>query len=229
MGEGTKQPPVAQETLDKLPDEEDVSGDEEDLPPLRMHATRVPQRLSSGGPLPPEKHQRRRSGSCKEPRSRSRSPSVKNSDFDTGSSISSLQDLEDWDPDILLDKAGFEELDPVQTQANVKDLQSSMSSLKVVNERLCNDDLEDVHAFSDVNVNKKPSHSRDNSIATGEAILETLDEEEDENGYENNNDNDKRPEVILENMENLDLDDREEDGGSQDPGSNSVPTSWEEW
>jgi|Transcript_9585 hypothetical protein len=230
----------------------------EDLPPLRIHATRVPERLSASNLVIPEglekklPHFRRHSRDSGS-RSRSRSPSVgkgtppsggsisglmgnnttttnyapTETTQDAGSSVSSLQDLEDFvvDPDILLDKAGMEELDPLASQRSVKDLAvGGGSSLQAVNERLSDETLEDAHAFQDLN--PKASVSRDNSIGAGMDVLQE--------GDEDNEDDDMsplhtKPEVILENMEHLEINESHvESGGVEDSttgaADDSIPT-----
>mmetsp|Transcript_10338 Transcript_10338/g.14593 ORF Transcript_10338/g.14593 Transcript_10338/m.14593 type:complete len:305 (+) Transcript_10338:233-1147(+) len=234
-------------------------GDEEesteDLPPLRIHATRVPERLSSSHLVIPEGlekrlHPLRRPSKGEGSRSRSRSPSVgkgtpgsggstggafagggANPNYaptettqDAGSSISSLQDLEDFvgDPDILLDKAGMEELDPLVSQKSVKELTAGGSSLPAVNERLCDETLEDTHAFQDLN--PKASVSRDNSIGGGMDVLQEGDEDDDDEAIPK-----QKPEVILENMEHLEINEPHGGAGSaanQDysAADGSIPT-----
>lgn len=166
---------------------------DEDLPPFRLNATRVPERLSashssgltnSGSSSPAlHHHVRRRSfpSEWNKPRSRSVSPSMR--DTMTGdSSISSLDD----DSDILTDRMGLEELDFDKQRSLADGL--SVSSLTPVTERLSEDTLEDVHAFSDVPRNTGSVSSRANSICTGgdvgSLLLETLDEVDDEGGEE---------------------------------------------
>jgi len=166
---------------------------DEDLPPGRMHATRVPERLSGsyssgltspggggGGGVALHHHVRRRSfpSEWTKPRSRSVSPSMRDTTGD--SSISSLDD----DSDILTDRMGLEELDFDKQRSLADGL--SISSLPAVNERLSEDTLEDVHAFSDAVARSTggSASSRANSICTGgdvgSLLLETLDEVDDE-------------------------------------------------
>ena len=159
--------PTEAPILDALPDEgRRLHNTDEDLPPYRINATRVPERLSSSLP---SLHHRRRSG---DRGSRSRSPSMKDD-----SSISSLDDS-----DILTDRMGFEDFDlqKQKLQAEV----NSCSSLQPVWERLTDDSLEDNQAFSDVTRTTGSVSSRANSIATGgdvgSLLLETLDECDDE-------------------------------------------------
>lgn len=158
--------------LDTLPDEGRVQyHTDEDLPPLRLNATRVPERLSSSTSA--LQGIRRRSNEwC---RSRSRSPSLRETE---NSSLSSI----DTDSDIYTDRMGLEELD-LEKMHNRSIQDGSISSLPPVNERLSEDTLEDVHAFSDIKATGSCS-SRANSLATGgdvgSLILETLDECDDE-------------------------------------------------
>ena len=158
-------------------------------PPLRIHATRVPERLSGSlsalnDPNSNRQQQRRKSDPAAASRSRSTSPGGRH--YDAGSSISSLEDG-GIDSDILTDKMGFLELDLKEQQEMSQELNRSRSNLGPVSERLSEDTLEDCHAFSDI----KPPESRGNSITTGgevsSNVLEPLDEcddEEDEQGEE---------------------------------------------
>mmetsp|Transcript_33471 Transcript_33471/g.77128 ORF Transcript_33471/g.77128 Transcript_33471/m.77128 type:complete len:275 (-) Transcript_33471:1829-2653(-) len=196
--------------LDDLPFETKESGDggggggpgleqipftEEDLPPLRMNASRVPERLSAstsalnipsglGGSISGAGNSLssllipRRRRSLDLGRSRSRSPSLR--EYSGDSSTSSLEEL---DQDILTDRMGLEELD-LERQKSCNDLSQREllhNSLTPVSERLSDETLEDVHAFSDL----PPSVSRGNSVATigadgGSSVqLETLDEAEE--------------------------------------------------
>jgi hypothetical protein len=114
---------------------------------------------------------------------------LKRKDADGNSSISSLEVA---DQDILTDRMGFQELD-MEKQRSKTDLGNSSSSLQPVNERMSEDTLEDVRAFSDAVARStggggasvaSSGLSRANSITTGGDVgslfLETLDEEEDE-------------------------------------------------
>ena len=149
-----------------------------DLPPFRLNATRVPERLSSSlTPLQLQQQQqqhhiRHRSGEW--PRGRSRSPSMKDGE---NSSISSLDSS-----DIFTDRMGFEDFDLAKQKAMMAQ-DGSVSSLQPVQERLSDDTLEDVRAFSDVTRTTGSVSSRANSTAGGDVgslLLETLDECDDE-------------------------------------------------
>lgn len=240
-----------------------------DCPPLRMHATRVPQRLSGSGSnsnsnsnlsIPSNLNHKvlvnSGSGSLSgtgTPRSRSRSPSMKgtanNTNTTTGttgtdanSSISSLDDI-----DILTDRAGFSELDLSESQRKMHMARENLSNLPSVNERMSEDALEDVHAFSDVA--RSSNASRCNSIGTGTgAVLEPLSEYEDEDLDLDSGDDDlddiqeeggdltehplHQPQVILTNMENLtlqlnqqQLEDDETGGANRGTGSSLLEES----
>jgi len=106
------------------------------------------------------------------------------SNFDGGSSISSLED-QGIDTDILTDKMGVLELNLKDQQEIAQRLHKSLSNLPAVNERLRDETLEDCHAFTDLK--REGSLSRGGSITTGgEVTLEPLEEIEDENENENN-------------------------------------------
>jgi len=115
--------------------------------PLRFHATRVPERLSSNPSLLNNhgsnsySFRKSLSSDLSKTRSRSVSPSLR-AETDANSSISSL----DTDSDILTDRMGLEELD----LDKLRNLDVSSSSLPPVNERLTKDTMEDIHAFSDI-------------------------------------------------------------------------------
>jgi hypothetical protein len=173
---------LVQETGDDFPDIPDFT------PPLRIHASRVPERLTgsySTLEIPPEvsrKMRRRKSDPATSGlRSGSRSPTGM---YDGGSSISSLEDA-GFDTDLLTDKMGTLELDLKKQQDMSHSLNRSLSNLPPVTERLSEETLEDCHAFTDIK-REDGYHSRGNSIATGgeasSSMLEPLDEgdEEDE-------------------------------------------------
>lgn len=126
-------------------------------------------------------------------RSGSRSPG--NTNFDGGSSLSSLEEV--IDPDILTDKMGLVELDCKDHSSN-RGLNASCSNLPPVTERMSEETLDDCHAFLDVR--RDGSVSRGNSITTGgdvsSNILEPLDECDDEDSNEGG-------QVILTNMEEI--------------------------
>jgi hypothetical protein len=182
-----------------------VPGIPESTPPLRIHATRVPERLSgslSTLQIPPNLHHqmRRRKSDPAVMSSRSGSRSPGNQNYDGGSSISSLEDA-GFDTDILTDKMGFLELDLKQQQETSQSLNRSFSNLPFVSERMSEDTLEDCHAFSDVR-GREGRDSRGNSITTGgdvssnvlEPLDECEDEEEDDSGEEK---------VKITNMEDI--------------------------
>lgn len=163
----------------------------ESTPPLRIHATRVPERLSGSTlSIPSTLHnsmKRRLGSSNTSARSGSRTPSS----YDGGSSISSLEDA-GFDTDILTDKMGFLELD-----ASSQKFENSSSHgvhLQTVAERLSEETLDDCHAFTGITV------SRGGSIATGGEVssnmLEPLDECDDEDEVEDRK-------IKITNMEDI--------------------------
>lgn len=212
------EPPPSETTAsEEIPDPPPPSNNNtEDLPPLRLHATRVPERLSSSSSLPTptsstKKHVRRRSlDPKKNPPSRSKSPSTSTTGttavmMDGGSSLSSLEDF--VDSDILTDSKGMKELSVKDEERKTHQLHQSSGSLAPVHERLSEETLEDVHAFADLQPGMKtPSlSSRGNSTVgtagdVGSYLLETLDEEE---GEQSEDEGVGGGEVIFTNMENL--------------------------
>jgi hypothetical protein len=187
-------------------------------PPLRINATRVPERLSGSSsalqiPASLQSQLRRRKSdpAISSRSSGSRSPATGQHNFDGGSSISSLEEI--IDPDILTDKMGFLELDPKEQQNSSRTLNNSCSNLTAVNERMSEDTLDDCHAFSDLK--REGNVSRGNSITTGgevsSTMLEPLDECEDE-------DIEEEGQVILTNMEKI-KEVEEEDAAEHSPAS----------
>jgi hypothetical protein len=167
---------------------------DEDLPPGRLHVIRGLERLA-GTKSPHPSHIRKRSLGSSNPRSRSRSPSLKDTASD--SSLS----LEDVDSDILTDRLGLSELDKKQQHDNAQALHQTNSSLAPVNERMSEETLDDVHAFSDA----RPS--RGNSTVgskgdVGNSLLETLDECEEDAEIDEKPEELKKPVMVL-NLENL--------------------------
>jgi hypothetical protein len=155
-------------------------------------------------------------------RSRSRSPSLRSRDgrhahHDSNASLSSLEDI--VDPDILLDKMGFVDIaaaDPKNPKLGSSGGHNSYNALTPVPERMSEDTLEDVHAFSDwsANTNTRPSSSvgTGGSTVGGEVsshVLEPLYEGEDDD-LESEDDADLKDEerpsqVILTNLEKITL------------------------
>ena len=172
----------------------DLGGDVPDIPdftpPLRIHATRVPERLAGSASnlnIPPslqiqggQLRRRKSDPAVLSSRSGSRSPLGHMQNFDGGSSISSLEEV--IDPDILTDKMGMLELDLREQQLSARNLNNSISNLPPLTERMSEEALEDCHAFLDIK--REGQHSRGNSITTGgevsSNVLEPLDECEDE-------------------------------------------------
>lgn len=120
---------------------------------------------------------------CSTP-TRSRSPSVTRTTLD-----GSISSIEDYDSDILTDRAGISD-----------DLSESQRKLLLANnlhpvmERMTEDSLEDVHAFSDVTTSARASVCSSNY--PGDALLlEPLAEGEEE----------EEVAVTITNLENLDL------------------------
>ncbi|KAL3923259.1 MAG: hypothetical protein SGILL_001757 [Bacillariaceae sp.] len=170
-------------------------------PPLRIHTIRgtseQPRLTGShsqlqGLPNPRElqHNMRRRKNDSSNISSRSGSESPASSrghkHYDGGSSISSLEDA-GIDIDILTDKMGVLELDLKTQQDMSHTLNKSLSNLTAVNERMSDETLEDVHAFSDVK--REGTQSRGGSITTGgevsSNVLEPLEEIEEQEDVDN--------------------------------------------
>ncbi|KAL3940993.1 MAG: hypothetical protein SGBAC_004570 [Bacillariaceae sp.] len=166
----TSMKPIAPDAEGALHDPEDV---EDIFPPMKIHATQPPKRLSgSSFNIPPQldKALRRRSGGG--------TSGTKSPLFDGGSSISSLEDA-GFDTDILTDKMGHLDLDASASKLNHS---SNSLHLHTVAERLSDETLEDSHAFTDIK--SRGSVSRGNSVTTGGEVgsnfLEPLDEIDEE-------------------------------------------------
>lgn len=154
-------------------------------------------------------------------RSRSRSPSLRSRGdrhIDGNSSLSSLEEI--VDRDILYDKLGFVELENNNSKKQQMNGHNSFT-LTPVSERMSEDTLEDVHAFSDLsaNTNTRPSSSVGNSTTGGSTVggevsshmLEPLYEGDDDDleSDEEENDDRKPSQVIVTNLENITLHDDE--------------------
>lgn len=224
------------------PAEKDGNEEEEDdddclnLPPGRLHVPRglLLERLSPAITNSTMRKKLTESTGGTTPRSRSRSPSLSRTNkttttgatapMDANSSISSLEEF--IDQDILYDRQGFVESDlsaeSQQQQRKLLHNSREFVNLPPVSERMSDESLEDVHAFSDLVV--RSSNASRVSIGTGtDAVLEPLDEccDEDENddelddGLDDILEEEEPTTVILTNMENLNLvsESRERTGG----------------
>jgi hypothetical protein len=156
-----------------------------------------------------QKLRRRKSDTLR--RSGSQSPS-----YDGGSSISSLEDM-GFDTDVLTDKMGRLELDLKEQQENADRLNRSCSNLPFVSERMSEETLDDVHAFSDIK-REDGFVSRGNSITTtgdiSSIMLEPLDEGDEE-------DHEDEGKVKITNMEDI-LEVPDED--AVEPSPSGVPS-----
>jgi len=169
--------------LDKEGDD-DSEGDEEYSAPGHFHALRTPAKLKGA---------RSRSSSRSRPNSRRNSPSPERTKtaqaivegilgstispaVSVGSSLDGIGDhnTDIIDPDLLLDKLGFKDLDPNITQEEMQEMLrkhiSSNSGLPTLNERMSEATMDDTQAFHDLSYHKKTS--------TGGASS-SIDEEED--------------------------------------------------
>lgn len=167
---------VAVTTDNFLDDAQDTSN----TAPMHLHALRKPARLTGSGSLVKQNSDKsinatdqtptprgRRSRSTSRPRSSSR-PRGSNVSANSSRSTSplTLASMENnnnsnnnnaasyLDPDILTDKLGFIDLDPPLPHeircGPLADKAASSGGLTPVNERLCEDTLEDCHAFTDL-------------------------------------------------------------------------------
>jgi len=213
--------------------------DDLDLPPLRIRATQMRDRLSASSLNIPagiqnQISQKRYSldskssllatasptgvgslaSNSRRGRSRSRSPSLRAKDRGFADGNSSLSSLEDFvDSDILYDKLGFVEFDnKKQGHPSFTYGDNQNTGLTPVSERMSEDTLEDVHAFSDLsaNTNTRPSSSvgTGGSTVGGEVsshVLEPLDEGDEDLESEDDEGADERQpsQIILTNLESI--------------------------
>jgi hypothetical protein len=218
------------------------------LEPFRIHPlVKVGDRLSSGNlqiPMGLQNAQKRFSLDSKissfSSRSRSRSPSLRSgkdratiTTQDGNSSISSLEEF--VDSDILYDKLGFLDYDKdSKNKQNYHqhshsytfgDNTSRPINLTPVSERMSEDTMEDVHAFTDISANTNTRAS--SSVGTGGStsvggevsshVLEPLDEGDED--LESSDDDEKEGHIIVTNLENITLQQSEsvEDDGAKTP------------
>lgn len=141
-------------------------------------------------------------------------------------------------PDILLDKLGFRDLDPKLSQAELQEMLSkhlsSNSSLPTLNERMSEEMMEDVHAFTDLvfvkktetggKKKKKKSLSGGSSPVSNEAKEEENEEEEEDD--EDEEEEEKRPTrgTLITLDEAVEEEDEEDDEDDDNEGQIS-PTS----
>jgi hypothetical protein len=176
------------------------------LPPGRMNAVKGTHRLQGSGSNLMTLLQAK--AGTDTPRSRSRSPSMRDSSGkviacggtgghstsmtqDGNSSISSCDDIAP-DSDILTDRAGFAD----DLTDNIRRMHSSRDQLNLpptVNERMTEESLEDVHAFSDCQFRPRSSNaslvSGVSSVANEASVLEPcLEGEEYDSDYTDNED-----------------------------------------
>ena len=168
--------------------EKDDDEDEDDAAPMHLHALRTPAKLKGVA--------RSRSSSRSRPGSRrsSSSPESKaaaaialgelvlgstvSPSASVGSSLDGIGDHHhhhsEVDPDILLDKLGFRDLDPNATQEELQELLrkhiSSQGGLPTLNERMSEATMDDTQAFHDLSyvVGKKASANASSSIDEGD-------------------------------------------------------------
>lgn len=177
---GAKGTPVAEEV------------DDQNLAPMHFHALRSPAKLKGTALI----GRRSRSSSRSRPGSRKNSSSpnrgtvspggsLKATGGDAGSVASSID--EDLDPDILLDRGGFQELDPKLTEENVQRMLKkhlSDRSMPTLNERMCDETMDDSHAFQDLKfVKKNKGGSGAGSPSNGSLVQNESDEASDADNH----------------------------------------------
>lgn len=225
---------INETSAETLPEEPSPFANDEDdlnLPPGRLHSTtRVKEKLSgSAGNInvPPGSFHSTGSGTTRRkplahhhdgtrsPRTRSRSPSMKERATTTTTTVtmgdSSISSLEDFvDNDILYDRQGLID-DLSQSSSKGMHPTRQFSNLPSVNERLSEDTLEDVHAFTDLAM-RSSNASRTASVGTDrELFLDPLDEIDEEGLGDDASLEDpsetENQQIILTNMEKIAIND----------------------
>ena len=160
-------------------EDEEEEEDGEYTAPMHLHALRTPAKLKGA---------RSRSSSRSRPGSRRNSVSpprrvggelsIPSGGISPSVSVeSSLDGVSHTsgdiiDPDILLDKLGFRDLDPNVTTEELQELLrkhiSSNSSLPTLNERMSEETMDDSHAFQDLQYVKKSSGGKKKEDGSGD-------------------------------------------------------------
>ena len=167
-----------------------------DLPPGRLTATKGHTEVRLRGSS----------------RSKSPMPNSCRHSVDGNSSISSLDDILLNEPDILYDRQGLEDLKNHSSSMS----QGSISNLPPVHERLSEETLDDVHAFSDLRSSNASLVSINTDNAMLEPVVEMLDDIEEE---------EDAPVILMTNMENLRLESQQETPtASSSVNNETVPT-----
>lgn len=242
---------------DSTEGDDEEEGDEEYAAPMHLHALRTPARLKG---VRSRSSSRSRPGSRTGSRRNSSSPSRKVAGVGEliigGISVSPSQSAESsldgigdhqshrssfsgdsFDPDILLDKLGFRDLDPDVTQEELQELlrkhiSSNNSGLATLNERMSEETMDDVHAFQDLQFVKRsppvPSTKdeldrEDTSPAPsskGESDGEDTSPEKDGNRREMMNNTGFSSSAVMGSMSYLmnHIDEGEEEGDEDDEG-----------
>jgi hypothetical protein len=168
-------------------------GDDEDAAPMHLHVLRAPAKLKGATPVGSGRRSRSSSRSRPGSRKNSRSPNRgvsspggglnKPSLGDAASIASSSSIDEGVDPDILLDRFGFQDLDPKITQEDFQELLkkhlSGGNSLPTLNERMSEETMEDVHAFQDLVFVKKNKGSSGTGSPSSSSLVQSIDESEE--------------------------------------------------
>mmetsp|Transcript_28504 Transcript_28504/g.52632 ORF Transcript_28504/g.52632 Transcript_28504/m.52632 type:complete len:409 (-) Transcript_28504:291-1517(-) len=239
-------------------DDEEEEGDEEYAAPMHLHALRTPARLKGV-----RSRSSSRPGSRTGSRRNSPSPSRKVAGVGeliiggitlspSQSAESSLDGIGDhvsqrssfsgdgFDPDILLDKLGFRDLDPDVTQEELQELlrkhiSSNNSGLATLNERMSEETMDDVHAFQDLQFVKRspPTPSKDEldgedtspaPSSKGESDGEDTSPEKDTNRREMLNKTGLSSSAVMGSMSYLmnNIDEGEEEGDDDDEGGKGI-------
>ncbi|KAL7525094.1 hypothetical protein ACHAWF_001208 [Thalassiosira exigua] len=153
---------------------------EEYVAPMHLHALRTPAKLRGAGAGARSRSSSR--GSRPGSQRSSASPPRKAGSDEAGGSVSPASSLdgvshassEIHDPDILLDKLGFRDLDLDATQEELQEMLkkhiSSHGSLPTLNERMSEETLDDVHAFQDLHATKGGDASKKGGLNLRETL-----------------------------------------------------------
>ena len=206
-----------------------MADEEEDAAPMHLHVLRTPAKLKGSGA-----GHRSRSSSRSRPGSRRNSNSPNRAGRNSPSSASIASSIEeDVDPDILLDRYGFHDLDAKLTQEEFQELLkkhlSRENALPTLNERMSEETMEDVHAFQDLVFVKKNKGSSGtgspSSSSLGQSVESWIEEVELGEGVDMN----RASHASLTKYSGLEaLDEEEEEDEEGDAGPDAIQEGYDE-
>ena len=165
---------IENQTNEDEGDDQD-DNNEEDLPPMHLHALRSPAKLK-GVPRSRSSSRSRPSSrkNSKSPQPRAMASNLVGTTISPSASVGSSLDgsgVGDQviDPDLLLDKLGLKDLDANASHDEIQEMLkkhiSSNNGLPTLNERLSEETLDDVHAFQDLVASKKDADNSPRKVS----------------------------------------------------------------